>query len=235
MTYPSNLGLARTSAWAGGWLPILRLLLPLGWLLSATGYCAPWVAHSTAGLTLGGVDMAEFVKFLPPAQDGSLVVVRQLFYLPPVAVVVAIAFFAWSRTLRYSWPFRWLFLVSAVALSVQILPPAWSPASLLTPEFRLQTAALVLCWLLLASSWILGRLPAWVGGGLSATLALAAAALASWQFELAKPAIDAVYRRPVAVGWGFFAMIAGLMVMAVASFGLVVWALRGDRKLWRSG
>ena len=234
MSLPTNLGAARPAARPGGLLLILRLLLPLGWLLAALGYYGPWVAHTTAALSLGGVDMAEFVKFLPPVQDGSLPIVRQLFYLPPLAVVVSVALSAWSRTLRYPWPLRWLFLAAALPVSLQLLPPAWSPSSLLGPEFRLQTAALGGCWLLLALSWLLGRLPAWVGGSLTAVLALGAASLPAWQFELAKPAINAVYGRPPAVGWGFWAGIAGLVILAAAGVGLVAWAFRGDSKLWRS-
>jgi len=148
---------------------------------------------------------------------------------------VSVALLAWSRALRYPWPLRWLFLAAALPVSLQLLPPAWSPPSLLTPEFRLQTAALVVCWLLLALSWLLGRLPSWIGGSLSAVLALAAAALPSWQFELAKPAIDAVYGRSPAVGWGFFLGVAGLVLLAAAGVGLGVWNLRADSRLWRSG
>jgi hypothetical protein len=234
MTLPSDRSLMPPTVRPSRWLPILRLLLPLGWLLAASGYYGPWVAHPTAALSLGGVDMAEFVKFLPPVQDGSLALVRQLFYLPPVAVVVAVAFFSWSRSLRYVWPLRWLFLMAAVPLSMQLLPPAWSSVSLLSPEFRLQSVALTACWFLLALSWLLGRLPAWIRGGLAAILALAAASLASWQFELAKPAIDAVYGQPPTVGWGFFLMVAGLVVQAAAGIGLVTWSLLGDSSPWRS-
>jgi hypothetical protein len=231
----SNLGTARPGSRPSRWLPVLRLLFPLSWLLVGIGYYGPWVAHPTAALTLSGVDLGEFVKFLPPVQAGSLALVRQLFYLPPIVVVVSVGFLAWSRTLRYPWPLACLFLVGAVPLSVQLLPPAWFPAGLLMPEFRLQAAALAGCWLLLAFSWLMGRLPAWIGGGLSATLALAAASLPSWQFELAKPAIDAVYRRPPAVGWGFFVGLAGLVFLIAAGAGLVLWVLRRDSRLWRSG
>jgi len=234
MSLPTSLGVVRPAGRSGGLLSILRLLLPLGWLLAALGYYGPWVAHRTAALTLGGVDMAEFVKFLPPVQDGSLAIVRQLFYLPPLAVVVSVALLAWSRTLRYPWPLRLLFLAAALPVSLQLLPPAWSPASLVTPEFRLQTIALAGCWLLLALSWLFGRLPVWVGGSLTAVLALGAVALPAWQFELAKPAIDAVYGRPPAVGWGFWVAMGGLVLLAIAGAGLLVWAFRGDTRLWRS-
>lgn len=235
MTLPSDLRLAQATQRRGSWLPVLRLLLPLGWALAAVGYYGPWVAHPTAALTLSGPDMGEFVKFLPPVRDGSLQLARQLFYLPAVAVSIAIALSAWSRALGYRWPLRWLFLAAAVPVSLQLLPPAWSPGILLTPEFRLQTLTLGVCWLLLALSWALGRLPPWIAGGISAALALAAAALPAWQFVLAKPAIEAVYGTPPSTGWGFFLGLVGLVVTSTASIGLMWWAMRGESKLWRSG
>jgi hypothetical protein len=203
-------------------LVAVRILLPLGWLLAAMGYWGPWISHPTAALTLSGVDMGEFVKFLPAVQDGSLHVVRQLFYLPPLVVVVSIALMVGLRRLRYAWPLRVLFLLFAIPVSLQLLPPAWSPASLMTGEFRVQTLALGLCWLLLAGFWLLGRLPPWLAGSLAAALALAALALSAWQFLLVKPAIDEVYGLPPLPGWGLALCLAGLATMALASILLVV-------------
>jgi len=194
----------------------------LGWLLAALGYWGPWIAHPTAALTLNGVDMGEFVKFLPAVQDGSLRVVRQLFYLPPLAVVVSIALLIGLRRLRYPWPPRVLFLLFAIPVSLQLLPPAWSPASLTTSEFRVQALALGLCWLLLAGFWLLGRLPPWLAGSLSTALSVAALGLSAWQFLLVKPAIDQVYGVPPSPGWGLALCLAGLAVIALASILLVV-------------
>jgi hypothetical protein len=201
----------------------VRLLLPLGWVLAAIGYFGPWIAHETAGLTLSGVDMGEFVKFLPGMLDGSLLVVRQFFYLPPFAVVVSVALLIGAQRLRYPGLVRVLALILAVPVSLQLLPPAWSPATLMIPEFRLQTLALLVCWLLLAGFWLLGRLPPWLSGSISVALALAAAMLSAWQFLVVKPAIDAVYRRPPATGWGFFVCLVGLLILTTAS---VLFVLR---------
>jgi hypothetical protein len=210
----------------------VRLLLPLGWVLASAGCYGAWIAHRTAALTISGSDLGEFVKFLPGVLDGSLQVMRQFFYLPPFAVVVSIALLAGLRRLRYAWPLRVLFLVLAVPVSLQLLPPAWSPASLLSPEFRVQTLALGLCWLLLAGFWLLGRLPAWLNGALSGALAVAAAGLSAWQFFAVKGAIDAVYRTPPSIGWGFYVCMSGLAIVAVAS-GILVWRARpGSRDLW---
>ncbi len=226
----NGLGRIEPAVRARGRLTVVRLLLPLGWLLAAIGYYGPWIAHKTAALTLCGVDMGEFVKFLPEVQSGSLPVSRQLFYLPPLVVVVSVALLAAARRLRFPWLLRGVMLVLAVPVSLQLLPPAWSPASLMSTEFRLQTVALGICWLLLAGSWLLGRLPSTLLGGLSAALALLAGGLSTWQFLVVKPAIDLLYGQPPALGWGFFLCQLGLAILVVANVTFV-FRIRGE-SLW---
>jgi hypothetical protein len=217
-----DLGLIDRTARSRRRLTGVRLLLPVGWVLAAAGYYGPWIAHGTAALTLSGVDMGEFVKFLPAVLDGTLKVTRLLFYLPPLALVLSIALLIGSRRLRYPWLLRVLALALAISVSLQLLPPAWSPASLTTDEFRSQTIALGVSWLLLAGFWIWGRLPSWLLGSLSGALSLAALALSAWQYVLVKPAIDEVYRTPPSVGLGFYLCMAGLAIMAAGSVLLVL-------------
>jgi len=199
----------------------IRWLLPAGWALAAAGSYGPWVAHKTAALALSGTDLGEFVKFLP---DGT--VVRQLFYLPPLAVVIGVALLACSRQMGYPPPLRLLLLVLAIPVSLQLLPPAWSPASLITPEFRLQTAVVGFCWLLLLASPLLGRLPVRFTGLLTGALAIAAAGLAAWQFLAVKPAIDRLYGTPPPIGWGFYLCLIGLAAVAGAGMALATKAYR---------
>jgi len=203
-------------------LTVVRLVLPIGWVLASVGYFGPWIAHETAALTVSGVDLGEFVKFLPAILDGTLRVIRQMFYLPPLAVALGVAMLAGSWRLRYPWLLRLLMLILAVQTSLQLLPPAWSPSSLTTSEFRLQAIALGICWLLLAGFWLLRRLPSWLTGSVSTLLALAAGGLPAWQFLVAKPAIDEVYRTPPSIGWGFFLCLTGLAAMAGASAALAL-------------
>jgi hypothetical protein len=209
-----------------GHLVIARVLAPIGWTLAAIGYFGPWIAHETAALTLSGVDMGEFVKFLPSVVDGSLQVVRQLFYLPPVAVAFGIATLACSRRLHYPRILQVFVLALAIPVSLQLLPPAWSPFTLMSPEFRLQTMAVAILWLLLAGACIWARLRLRWLAVLNACVALAAAVLSAWQFKLAKPAIDGVYSTNTSTGWGFFLCVAGLAVMATAA---VLSTLKGPR------
>jgi hypothetical protein len=201
--------------------------MPLGWVLAAAGYYGPWIAHATAALTLTGIDMAEFVKFIPAVQSGQLPVLRHLFYLPPLAVVLGIAFLIHAPRLRYPLAVRLAALVLAVPVSLQLLPPAWSPTSLMTAEFRLQAVALGVSWIALAGSWLLARLPAGLLAGIGALLALAAAGAATWQLWLVKPEIDQLYGSVPPVGWGFYACVVGLVVMAAAASLL---AAAGNRR-----
>jgi hypothetical protein len=226
-----NLGRVDRTARVRRRLTAVRLLLPAGWLLAAVGYFGPWIAHSTAALTLSGVDMGEFVKFLPGVLDGSLQLTRQLLYLPPLALVVSVALLSGSDRLRYPGLLQAAFLVLAVPVSLQLLPPAWSPASLVTEEFRAQTLALAISWLLLAGFWLWGHLPSWLTGSLSALIALAALGLAAWQFALAKPAIDEVYGIAPSTGWGLWVCVAGLAITVTASVLLVV----RSREAWIGG
>jgi hypothetical protein len=200
--------------------------------LAVVGYYGPWISHPAAALTLSGVDLGEFVKFLPGVVDDSLRIARQSFYLPPFSVVVSVGLLIGARRLRYPWPWRLLVLGLAVPVSLQLLPPAWSPNSLLSAEFRLQAIALGLCWLSLAGFWLLGRLPPWLSGSVSAVLSVIAMGLSAWQFWVVKPGIDAVYGSPPAVGWGFYLCMAGLAVLTTACAILVLRTRIQGREPW---
>lgn len=232
MTSQAGLGRVDRTAKAGCRLTPVRLLLPLGWLLAAVGYYGPWISHPAAALTLSGGDLGEFVKFLPGIVDGSLRVTRQSFYLPPLSIVVSVALLIGAQRLRYPWPLRLLVLGLAVPVSVQLLPPAWSPSSLMSAEFRLQTIALGICWLLLGCFWLLGRLPPWLGGSVSAALSVAAMGSSSWQLWVVKPEIDAVYGRAPSVGWGFGLCMAGLAVLTAGCVILILRTRTQGREPW---
>jgi hypothetical protein len=220
----ANLGkIDRTARKRGRFRPI-RFLLPAGWVLAAIGYLGPWLSHSTAALTLSGVDMAEFVKFLPEVIEGSLTITRQIFYLPPFAIVFSIALLVGSRYLRYPMLLQFLMLFGAIPVSLQLLPPAWSPASLLTSEFRLQTIALAVSWLLLACWWLWRRLAVLLTGSLSAGLSLLATVLPAWHLLVVKPSVDRVYGNPPSIGWGFLVCTAGLALVTAMSVLLVMRA-----------
>lgn len=189
------------------------------------GYYGPWVPHPAAGLVVTGLDLAEYVKFLPAFSAGELNIVREGFYAPLVAVSITLSLIAFRLPLRphwLRWPLRLLVVLPAIVAALNLLPPAWSPPLLRTPEFRLQSMLLLVCVGLALLSPLLALLPR----RLSALLVAVLAALATWlptaQFLRVRPHIAALYAKALPLGWGFWLCAAGsLLLLAAALYWLL--------------
>jgi hypothetical protein len=169
--------------------------------------------------------MAEFVKFLPEVRSGELWVLRQLFYVPLLSGAVGLVLVAANRHLLVPRSVRRLVTIASVPVALSMLPPAWTPQLLLTAEFRLQTAAILLCLVVAALCPVLRRVHARVLEAVTAALALAAAVAPLWQFLRVRPAIDAVYGRRVRLGWGPWVTTMGFGLVVV----LALLAVSDDR------
>ncbi len=210
---------ARTGRRAGrGRLEIGRWGLLAGLLLAAVGAAfAPWVDRPPAALVLTAPDMAEFVKFLPEVRAGSLAVQRLLFLLPLFVVTFSLPWVVSARRLAYPGWVRWPVLLAAVPLSLTLLPPIWSPAVLLSAEFRLQTVACLLCLGLAAASCWLRGVPLRPLVTLLLPLSLAAPALALWQFFVVQEAVAHAYASPIVPGWGAWGTIVGFALTVLGA------------------
>ncbi|MBI1298863.1 hypothetical protein GC175_28350 [bacterium] len=193
-----------------------RLLLPLAAVVAFAGYVGPWVPHAAAGLVVTGLDLAEYVKFLHPIRSGELSVWREGFYLPLVAVSLALSLNAYHRDLCYPWPVKLLFLGIATVAALNLLPPAWSPAVLSSPEFRLQMLLLISCLGTVSISPILALLPRSLLGLIPAGVAVTALIVPVVQFWRVRPAIETIYTHAITPGWGMWMMILGLLALPVA-------------------
>ena len=107
------------------------------------GYYGPWVPHKAAGLIVIGLDLAEYVKFIPEFASGRIAFRREIFYLPLFAASVGASLFASRRVLPTLEPLA--DRCPCHPVGVGDAPPAWNPDILLQPEFRLQTLAIVFC------------------------------------------------------------------------------------------
>jgi hypothetical protein len=201
-------GLGRAGRW-----PLLA-----GLLLAGVGSSfAPWVDRSPAALLLTAPDMAEFVKFLPEVRAGSLAVQRLLFLLPLAVVTLSLPPVVAARRLAYPRWVRWPVLAVTLPLALTLLPPVWSPAVFLSDEFRLQTVACGLALGLVAvSPWLKGVPVRWLAG-LLLPLALAAPALALWQFFVVQQAVARAYAGSVVPGWGAWGTIAGFALVILGA------------------
>jgi len=195
----------------------LRWLAPAACLFALAGYFAPWVDHQVAGLVITGLDLGEYVKFLPALRNGVISVWRQGFYIPLVAVSVSCSLIANRPVWRFALPVKLALLLIAAVAALNMLPPAWSPAVLATPEFRLQTICISLCLAALAFSPFLGLLPALAAYVPILLLSLAGIWLPVTGFLSVLPDIQSLYRAPLAPGWGMYLMVIGLAGLAASS------------------
>ena len=200
-------------------LPITtRWPLLAGLIIAAVGASfAPWVDRPPAALVLTAPDMAEFVKFLPEVRDGSLRVHRLLFLLPLFVATFSLPLTVSAQRLAYPRWVRWLILLITVPLSLTLLPPVWSPAVLLSAEFRLQTAGCLLCLGLVVISRWLKYVPTRPLLLLVALFSLVAPTLALWQFFVTQEAITSVYASPIVPGWGVWCTQAGYTLVIISA------------------
>jgi hypothetical protein len=82
------------------WLPLIA-----AGLVGLAGYFGPWVTHRAVGLIVSGLDLGEYVKFVPQAPAGQITVRREFFYLPLFAGSLIASLLASRRTLP-RWPSR---------------------------------------------------------------------------------------------------------------------------------
>ena len=209
------------------WIPApggrtAAVVLVASLVVGLAGYWGPWIAHRDVALILIGQDLGEFVKFLPEVRDGSLPMLRELFYLPPFCGCWALALLAACRTLRYPPLSRILFLVALLPVSLALLPPVFSVPVLRSAEFRVQVIGVVICLTLIPGWLLLRRLPLRVQSGLLTVCGLLGALPAWWQFRATLPAIARVYDAPLRIGWGIVALLAGFLTFALFSALLTV-------------
>ncbi len=205
---------------AGRAYPVLIGLL----LLGLTGYFGPWAPHGAAGLVITGLDLAEYVKFVPQVASGEISLWREIFYLPLAAGSLISSLFATRQGLPAV--LRAPLLLAAVPLALAMLPPAWSPGVLLLPEFRLQLVVILMCLAFLPlAKLVLHRLPRRFTLVLAALLALPAAIAPATEFLRLRPALLEIYGMNLPLGWGFWANTLGLATFALVA---IATALRGN-------
>lgn len=220
--------LAHMSTFSSGWHNSAHWLIPAGALLSFAGYVGPWVDHPAAGLVITGQDLGEYVKFLVHVRSGEIPVWREGFYLPLVAVSLALSLAAYRRAPAYGPIWRALLLAGALAAALNLLPPAWSPAVLRSGEFRLQVVTLGACAAAALLSPLLALLPGWLAGATIALLSAAAIVVPLRMFYAVLPTIAELYARPLSVGWGVWVLVAGLAVLTIGGLMMAAAPKKGS-------
>ncbi len=193
----------------------------------ALAYWGRWIAHPVAGLNILGVDLPEYVKFVPEVRYGVIPVQRLVFLGPPVALSLGLILLA---SMRASLPrsLRLLAGVLAGPVALSMLPPAWTPGVLMTAEFRTQTLLIMalLLAIFLIPLWRL-VLPDWVRGVLFILLALLNIP-ALRAFYAILPALETLYHHALRPGPGVFFLGVGMGLMMLTGL-IMIWSF------WRRG
>jgi len=185
----------------------------IGGLLTLAGYFGPWIDHPVGGLVVTGLDLGEYVKFLPEVRGGQITLWREGFYLPLIAVSITFSLQVFRSQWNYHWLTRTILIACAIIAALNMLPPAWTPERMMTPEFRWQAVAIGICLTMMAFSPFLGLLPQ----GFSKLCISILALLALWFpirnfLKIIEP-ISQLYHQPQLPGWGTYVMAIGLSLL----------------------
>jgi hypothetical protein len=196
------------------WRPARSDLLALGLTAIFVGYFLVWLPGPGAGLSLIGVELGEWIKFLGVGPR------RDWFYAPPIVLGLLLAL--WTAT----WPNRRARTWLARGLAVAVALPAFPAVAAITTEPRSE-------WLLrlaliggVAVVAVLAALPArrgaaaWVWA-VMAVVAIAGAVGPTWQYLAVRPVVATALRQPVAIGAGVWLNALGCVLVAAVCLGQI--------------
>lgn len=202
---------AKTQPPAATWRPARRDLLALGLTAIFVGYFLVWLPGPGAGLSLIGIELGEWIKFLGFGPR------RDWFYAPPIVLGLLLAL--WTAT----WPNRrartWLARGLAVAVALLAFPAVAAITSEPRSEWlpRLALIGVVALVAVLAGPWP-ARGGAAVGlWALMAGVAIIGAAGPTWHYLAARSVMATALGQPVGVGPGVWLNALGCLLVAVVS------------------
>ncbi len=191
--------------------PRQQTILHLSFTAILLGYWLVWMPGPVAGLQLIGLEMGEWVKFLPQVQAGQINVSRNLFYLPPILLGLLLAL------TTVNWPTRWpTWVVRGLAILVSWLAFPSLDAIRFEPQsewlLRLVLVGMV-ALVAIGTHWLKGRfVAAWPP--LLTLIAVAGVVLPTWAYLAMRPAIALALARPAGFGPGFWLNMVGFGVAA---------------------
>jgi hypothetical protein len=188
-------------------------LLALGLTAIFVGYFLVWLPGPGAGLSLIGVELGEWIKFLGFGPR------RDWFYAPPIVLGLLLAL--WTAT----WPNRraqtWLARGLAVAVALLAFPAVASITSEPRSEWLLRLALIgAVAAAVVLAAWVAARGgPAVLVWAVMVGVAVVGAVGPTWHYLAARALFAAALGRPVGVGAGVWLNALGCLL--VAAVGLM--------------
>ncbi|GMQ78540.1 MAG: hypothetical protein BMS9Abin02_1058 [Anaerolineae bacterium] len=94
-------------------------LIKISFTIILLGYFLVWLPQPVVGLSFIGLEIGEWVKFIPQVRQGDILPSRSFFYLPPVTLGAMMALWTarWSNRRWKTWVIRGTaLLISLLAL-----------------------------------------------------------------------------------------------------------------------
>ena len=198
---------------------VAQLLYEIGFTLIFVGYLLVWLPQPVAGLSFIGLEMGEWVKFLPEVRSGQIAASRNLFYLPPV--ILGLMLCLWTT----GWPNgRWrTWAMRLVAIVVAML--AFPAVEAILEESIDQWLGRILMILLVAIvaalipllDRLLGEQGLEVARVIIMLLAVAGLVLPTWAYLTIRPAVSQLFDTAVGIGPGVWLNGVGFLLVSSAA------------------
>jgi hypothetical protein len=195
--------------------------MKVGFTAILLGYLLVWLPHDVAGLSFIGVEMGEWVKFLPQIRSGEIAANRNLFYVPPITLGLMLAFWTtyWPNIRWQTWAMRLL----AVIVALLAFPAVEAILDEGTSEWLARVAMIAVVAVVTILVSLLSRLPQETGLAIGRIamiiLALVGLTLPMWAYLAVRPVAAKLLTSEIGIGPGlWFNVIGNLMVLVAVSF-----------------
>jgi hypothetical protein len=209
-------------------------LLKLGFTAILLGYLLVWLPQPVVGLSFIGLELGEWVKFLPQVRSGEIIADRNLFYVPPITLSLMIILWTanWPNRRWQTWVMRGLALLVALLAFPAIEAIRDEPAD----QWLLRIGVIIGIVIIALLIPLLRRLPirmleilSWSGICLLALLGLG---LPTWAYLSFLPAISELIGQKVGIGPGVWLNIFGnFSVGLTALYFLGLWRVLQKKNL----
>lgn len=182
------------------------------------GYLMVWLPQPVVGLSLIGLEMGEWVKFVPQVQAGMLPD-RNLFYLPPVflGLMMAVWTAGWPNGRWQTWAMRGLAVLVSLLAFPSIEAIRFEPSS----EWLFRLVLIGLVGVTAVFSSVLERLPKILPPILILLFALLNLVLPTWAYLSLRPVIADLFQTAVGFGPGLLLHVVGNL-LGIAAAGLIL-------------
>ncbi len=201
-----------------------QLFFKIGFTLILLGYFLVWLPQPVAGLSFIGLEMGEWIKFMPQIRSGQVALDRNLFYLPPITLGLLLAL--WTS----GWPNRrwqtWAVRATAILVAMLAFPAIEAILYEGSDQWLGRVLMIAAVVVTAASIPLLDRLPprrrftvVWM---VMTVLAIIGMAAPSWAYVMVRPAAAELFANEVGVGPGVWLNGFGHLLIAIVALSFLM-------------